>query len=75
MVGRYADGEELVVGAYDEEGCMNKLIELQEKHGDLEWYSGYSDEDYEGANTSAEKILSMIKIISIQEKIYENNCK
>lgn len=47
MVGRYADGEELVIGAYDEAGCMTKLIELQETHGDLEWYSGYSDEDYE----------------------------
>ena len=36
-----------MVGAYDEAGCMTKLVELQETHGDLEWYSGQSDEDYE----------------------------
>lgn len=46
MVGRYADGEEITVGGFDEEDCMNKLFELMEKHGNLEWYSGYSDEDY-----------------------------
>ena len=25
---------------------MYKLIELQEKHGELTWYSGVCDEDY-----------------------------
>ena len=46
MVGRCADDEEIEVGGSDEEDCMYKLIELQEKHGELTWYSGVSDEDY-----------------------------
>lgn len=25
---------------------MLKIIELQDKHGELEWYSVYTDEDY-----------------------------
>ena len=46
MVGRYADDEEIYVGGYDEEDCMCKLIDKQEKHGELTWYSGVNDEDY-----------------------------
>lgn len=46
MVARYADEEEIEVGGYDEEDCMTKLIDLEEKHGELTWYSGYNDEDY-----------------------------
>lgn len=34
------------VGGNDEEDCMQRLIDLQEKHGDLTWYSGYVDQDY-----------------------------
>ena len=47
MVGRYEDDEEIVVDGFDEEDCMCKLCDLQEKHGALTWYSGYCDEDYE----------------------------
>lgn len=46
MVGRYADGYEAEVGGMDEDHCMCKLANLQESHGELEWYSGYCDEDY-----------------------------
>ena len=46
MIGRYADGEELTVGGFDESECMGKLIDLQEKHGELTWHSGFSDDDY-----------------------------
>ena len=46
MIGRYADDEEVTVGGQSEEDCMYKLIEKQEKHGDLIWYSGITDEDY-----------------------------
>lgn len=46
MAGRYADDSEVEVGGFDEEDCMYKLIALQEKHGELTWYSGISDEDY-----------------------------
>ena len=45
MIGRYADGEEIEVGGFDEEDCMTRLISKIEKHGDLVWYSGVSDED------------------------------
>lgn len=47
ICGKYADGFEITVGGIDEYECMGKLIELTEKHGELVWYSGYSDEDYE----------------------------
>ena len=47
MIGRFADDEEIVVGGHDEEFCMQKLIDLTDEHGELEWYSGYCDEDYE----------------------------
>ena len=46
MVGRYADDEEIEVGGCNEEDCMCKLIDLQEKHGELVWYPGVCDEDY-----------------------------
>lgn len=46
MVGRYDDDEEIEVGGCNEEDCMCKLIDLQEKHGELVWYSGVCDEDY-----------------------------
>ena len=46
MVGKYADDEEIYVGGYDEADCMCKLIDLQEKYGELTWYSGINDEDY-----------------------------
>lgn len=47
MVGRYEDDYETEVGGNNEEDCMGKLIDLQEKHGNLVWYSGLCDEDYE----------------------------
>jgi hypothetical protein len=47
MVGRYEDDYEAEVGGSNEEDCMGKLIDLQEKHGNLVWYSGLCDEDYE----------------------------
>lgn len=46
MVGQYVDGQEITVGGNDEDDCMYKLYRLQEKHGKMTWYSGYSDEDY-----------------------------
>ena len=46
MIGRYEDGQEIIVNGNDEEDCMGKLVDLQKKHGELNWYSGYSDEDY-----------------------------
>lgn len=47
MCGEYEDGFSATAGGHSEEDCMQKLIELQESHGDLTWYSGYRDEDYE----------------------------
>ena len=47
MVGKYADDFEAQVGGCNEADCMEQLIELQDIHGELTWYSGYSDEDYE----------------------------
>lgn len=47
MVATYADGEEIEVGGHSEEDCMEKLCDLEEKHGDMTWYSGVTDEDYQ----------------------------
>lgn len=47
MCGEYEDDFTVTVGGNDEEDCMQLLIDLQEKHGELTWYSGYVDEDYE----------------------------
>lgn len=47
MVGRYIDDFEITVGGYNEKDCIEKLIDLEKKHGKLKWYSGFSDEDYE----------------------------
>lgn len=47
MVGRYADDFEVEVEGSDEEDCMCKMIDLEDTHGDLVWYSGFCDEDYE----------------------------
>ena len=58
MVGRYADDEEIYVCGCDEEDCIYKLIELQEKHGELTWYSGVCDEDYvDGEYVGREKFV------------------
>lgn len=46
MVGQYTDGQEIAVSGFSEEDCMAKLIALAEKHGDLTWYSGVTDENY-----------------------------
>lgn len=46
MIGEYADGHEATVSGSSEDDCMYKLIRLQDKHGNLTWYSGYEDEDY-----------------------------
>lgn len=46
MCGEYKDGFTVTVGGSNEESCMNLLVELELKHGELTWYSGYSDEDY-----------------------------
>lgn len=46
MIEPEEDGFTVTVGGNDEEDCMQRLIDLQEKHGDLTWYSGYVDQDY-----------------------------
>ena len=46
MCGKYVDGFTITIGGNNEEDCMQRLIDLQEKHGDLIWYSGYTDQDY-----------------------------
>lgn len=47
ICGKFADGFEITVGGADEYECMGKLGDLTEKHGELVWYSGYTDENYE----------------------------
>ena len=47
MIGQYEDGEEIEVKGSDEAYCMCELIDLQEKHGKLMWYSEAGDEDYD----------------------------
>ena len=46
MLGGYEDGSEITVNGNDEADCMQRLIDLQEKHGALEYYTGVCDEYY-----------------------------
>jgi len=46
MIGRFADGEEIIVSGYSEEQCMASLIGETEFHGELEWYGGYEGNGY-----------------------------
>ena len=47
ICGKYEDGFYVTVGGNNEEECIQKLSDLEEKHGSLVWYSGHQDEDYE----------------------------
>lgn len=47
MAARYSDGEEIEVSGNSEEDCMEKLAGLEDKHGEMTWYSGVTDEDYQ----------------------------
>ena len=40
------NGEKISIAYLDEEDCMGKMMDLQEKHGEIIWYSGLCDEDY-----------------------------
>lgn len=46
VCGEFQDGFVATVGGGSEEACMETLADLSDKHGELIWYSGYSDEDY-----------------------------
>ena len=46
ICGEYKDGFSVTIGGNDEEDCMQRLINLQEKHGNLTWYSGFTDQDF-----------------------------
>ena len=55
MCGEFADGFIATVGGSDEESCTDVLIGLTEKHGELTWYSGYQDGDYQAGEYVGEK--------------------
>lgn len=38
MVARYADDEELTFYEKDEDDCVSKMADAQDKHGDVTWY-------------------------------------
>lgn len=43
---RYADDYEFTACGYSEEDCMEKIAAACAEHGECEWYSGVTDEDY-----------------------------
>lgn len=47
MVGRFADGYTCEVSGDSEADCIEKLGNMQDKHGELEYYSGVDDDDYD----------------------------
>lgn len=47
MVGRFADGYTYEVSGDSEADCIEKLGNMQDKHGELEYYSGVDDDDYD----------------------------
>ena len=46
MVGRFENGDELIVTGNDECGCVGRLINLIPEYGDLIWYRGLTDDNY-----------------------------
>ena len=51
FVGRFKDnkGNEVEIithSTFSEKECVQQLIDLQDKYGQLVWYSGWTDEDY-----------------------------
>ena len=43
IIGEYTDGWSATVSGNDEDDCMYKLAKLQDKHGDLIYYSEVVD--------------------------------
>lgn len=46
MVARYEDNTEFTFYGRDEDDCVSKMADAQDKHGDVTWYSGLCDDDY-----------------------------
>ena len=47
MYGEYEDGYSTTVGGNDEDDCIDRLIQMSDKHGDLTFYTGVDDELYD----------------------------
>lgn len=45
--GEFADGYTYTAGGNSEAECVETLANMQDKHGELVWYSGVTDEDYD----------------------------
>lgn len=45
--GEFADGYTYTAGGNSEGECVETLANMQDKHGELVWYSGITDEDYD----------------------------
>lgn len=45
--GEFADGYTYTAGGSSEAECVETLANMQDKHGELVWYSGITDEDYD----------------------------
>lgn len=54
MVGRFADGYTCEVAGDSEAECVEKLGNMQDKHGELEFYSGIDDDDYDASGRRIE---------------------
>ena len=51
FIGRFEDNkgdwtEIITYSSFSESDCIQQLIDLQDKYGQLTWYSGCNDEDY-----------------------------
>lgn len=44
--GIFADGYECIRGGRNEAECMKELGNMQDKHGELIWYSNITDEEF-----------------------------
>lgn len=55
VCGEFQDGFIATVGGDSEESCMETLDALSDKHGELTWYSGYCDKDYEAGEYIGEE--------------------
>ena len=47
MYAQFEDGSEFYFTGNDEDDCMYKICKAAERHGDVTYYTGVCDEDYE----------------------------
>lgn len=73
--GEFADGYTCEVGGNSEAECIEKLGNMESKHGELVWYSGVTDENYEAGKSvySSSNLRRVTASTKYRIDIYKRN--